>query len=1218
MDTNRLKRFATEARTILMQGVSHRLQALGFDLQTGQPEEIPQQMEGGAVFMNDVVSLDFYQKWMSLYRNIQARSIREVAEEAAYTWFNRFMAIQIMEKQGFVAPVLEYESEDIRVPAIVSDAVQGRLPEMREAERRQLMDLLEDPSKTEEQFALLIVAFCHANAIINKCFGAISDYTELLLPQNILSETGFLTMLNHTEFITEEQYASAELIGWLYQFYISDRKDEAFAKKGKYDPDEIAPATQIFTPNWIVKYMVENTVGRIWLDNNPYSDLNEKIPYLVDVQESIPTLKIEEPQQLKAADLASGSGHILNECFDLFYLIYQEEGYNRRAAIENILQHNILGIDLDTRAKQLAQFALLMKACQKDSSFLDGRVMPRVYAMPRPIHEVLPNFESVLPAFLMGSNQTMVKELSEALQLMNHADTLGSIMKFDLSESTRNTVMIRVQEYEEQMANGDIVTEENRQLLPYMRIILALTDHYAALCMNPPYMGSGRFDDVLSKYVKDNYEQSKADLFSVFMDVAINRLASNGKYGMINMHSWMFLSSFERLRQTLLNNYHIDSLLHLGPRTFDELSGEVVQNAAFVISKASVSGVPSKGTNSPQGADSQSVGSKLAVRTVRTDSGTYFRLVDGKNCGDKERMFLDAQANHTAKVYYPNVEQGNFEKIPGINIGYWASEDLINIFHDNPAVSTLGRVTLGMRTGDNERFLRRWHEISYSKAFCTANSSFDAIESKAKWFPYNKGGEFRKWYGNLEYFVNWENNGLEIKENTRRVYPQLGDNLGWKITSEDKYFHSGIAWSRISSSNFGVRQARYLIFDTAAPMFFPEDDKSYDYLTGLLCSKPAGYILNILNPTLTFQVGDVAKVPVLLTEDNVHLINTCVNINIDISKADWDSHETSWDFEANPLVALCNQYTQDGCGATSYRLENFVKDFEAEWQVKFNQLHQNEEELNRQFIEIYGLQDELTPDVPKDEITILQQGEISIEDNELVWHRDVLMKQFLSYAVGCMMGRYSIDKPGLILANQGDGIAQYNELVPNSRFEADDDGIIPLMSAQSDFADNATVRFKQWLAVAFGSEMLVDNLNFIEKCLGKSIDDYFVKDFWKDHKRMYQNRPIYWLFASKKGAFQCLAYMHRMDAYTAERIRTKYLLPHIEWLMQKQAEMEENQANLTAHERKELDSIVKQIQECREYHDRLHVIADQQIAFDLDDGVVVNYAKFGDVLAKIK
>ena len=1216
MDTGRLKHFATEARTILMQGVKNRLQALGFDLKTGEAQELPQEMDGGAVFMNDVVSTDFYRRWMSLYNNVKARSIREVAEEAAYTWFNRFMAIRIMEKQGFITPVLEFESDDIHVPAIVNEATQGRMPQMTDAVRSQLTELLDDPSKTSEQFALLIVAYCHNNPIINNCFGAIADYTELLLPVNILSEGGFLDMVNHTEFITDEQYASAELIGWLYQFYISDRKDEAFAKKGKYDPDEIAPATQIFTPNWIVKYMVENTVGRIWLDNNPYSDLNEKMPYLVEVQEGIPTLKIEDPQQLKAADLASGSGHILNECFDLFYLIYQEEGYNRRAAIENILQHNILGIDLDTRAKQLAQFALLMKACQKDNSFLDGRVMPRVYAMPRPIHEVLPNFESVLPAFLMGSNQTMVKELREALQLMNHADTLGSIMRFDLSESTRNTVMIRVQEYEEQMANGDIVTEENRQLLPYMRIILALTDQYAALCMNPPYMGSGRFDDVLSKYVKDNYEQSKADLFSVFMDVAINRLAPNGKYGMINMHSWMFLSSFERLRQTLLNNYHIDSLLHLGPRTFDELSGEVVQNAAFVISKASSPNITKESEDYSHRGNETFPAWEQSIPTLGINneqashySGTYFRLVDGKNCGDKERMFLDAQANHTTKVYYSGVEQEDFKMITGSIIGYWISTKMKLIF-SNSKIQEFADARQGMATTNNDRFLREWFEVNLKK-IGFGQSSEDDTCGNYKWFPYIKGGTYRKWYGNNELIVNFQNKGQEVCD---YIDSHSKVNHKGRVINRDKYFLPNITWSALSNSISLRYTPQGSIFDTKGQCLYTDTDGLKEQLMAFLNSCVSREILKIIAPTLDFNCGVIAQMPYKDEYVSMNLVESCKCI----AKQDWDSHETSWDFKANPLVALCNQYSQDGCGATSYRLENFVKDFETEWEEKFNQLHQNEEELNRQFIEIYGLQDELTPDVPLDEITILQQGEISIEDNELVWHRDVLMKQFFSYAVGCMMGRYSIDKPGLILANQGDGIAQYNELVPNRRFEADDDGIIPLMSAQSDFADNATVRFKQWLAVAFGSEMLVDNLNFIEKCLGKSIDDYFVKDFWKDHKRMYQNRPIYWLFSSKKGAFQCLSYMHRMDAYTAERIRTKYLLPHIEWLLQKQSEMETNAANLNPRERKELDNISKQIEECRDYHDRLHVVADKQIAFDLDDGVVVNYAKFGDVLYKLK
>ena len=1209
MDTGRLKRFSTEARTILMQGVKNRLQALGFDLKTGKTEELPQEMEGGAVFMNDVVSIDFYRRWMSLYNNVQSRSIREVAEEAAYTWFNRFMAIRIMEKRGFITPVLEYESEDIHVPAIVNEATQGRLPEMTETVRNQLMDLLDDPSKTSEQFALLIVAYCHDNPIINKCFGAIADYTELLLPVNILSEGGFIDMVNHTEFITDEQYVSAELIGWLYQFYISDRKDEAFAKKGKYDPDEIAPATQIFTPNWIVKYMVQNTIGRIYLDNNPYEDeLKEKWKYLVEPTEKTPQESIfhyDDLKELKTADLASGSGHILNEAFDIFYDLYINEGYSRKDAIENIFRYNLLGLDIDSRAKQLATFALLMKACQRDQSFLDGHLMPKIYSMPRPIKEVLPNYVAALPNFLLGTNLNMIEELTDALQLMNHADTLGSIMKFNLSDFTRNTVMVRVEEYEQMMASGEIVTEENLLLLSYMRIILALTEKYAAICMNPPYMGSSRFDSTLSQYAKDYYSHSKADLFAIFMDVAIERLACHGKYSMINMQAWMFLSSFEDLRRSLLNSEHIDSLLHLGPRTFDELSGEVVQNVSFVITKAIMT-------------------SDLANLT---SAGLYFRLVDGRNCADKERMFLEAKNNHTESVYYENVDQKNFEIISGFSISYWVSKKVLDYFRNSEPQNFIA--TQGMATCDNNRFLREWYEVNKNKLYLSCSSIDDAKSSCKKWFPYNKGGEKRRWYGNQEFVVNWENDGKEIKAYATHLYKSFTRT----IKNISYYFKSCISWSDVTSGNNSFRlYPNGFIFDVTGMSCFVEESTIYNWL-GLLNTNFYSKLAKIINPTLHFQVGDFRKLPFIKVEELP--FTDIVKKNIEIAKEDWNAHETSWDFETNELVSYVNESreTQMECvfidkdgqmgsyssdSKASFYVENLYNSYVTKWIDYFVELQNNEEELNRQFIEIYGMQDELTPDVPLDEITILQQGEISIEDNQLKWNADVVMKQLISYAIGCMMGRYSIDKPGLILANQGDGIERFNELVPNSSFEADDDGIIPLMSAQSDFADNATVRFKQWLVAAFGDETLVENLNFIEKSLGKSIDDYFVKDFWKDHKKMYQNRPIYWLFSSKKGAFQCLAYMHRMDAYTAERIRTKYLLPHIEWLLQKQNEMEANAANLNARERKELDNIGKQIEECREYHDRLHVVADQQIAFDLDDGVVVNYAKFGDVLCKLK
>ncbi|MDY4852095.1 MAG: BREX-1 system adenine-specific DNA-methyltransferase PglX [Prevotella sp.] len=1201
MDTGKLKRFATEARSILMKGVKHRLQSLGFDLKTGQAVEMPVQVEGGAVFMNDTVSTDFYMSWMSLYYNVQSRSIKEVAEEAAYTWFNRFMAIRIMAKQDFIAPVLEYESEYVRVPAIVSEARQGRMPRMRESVRCQLMELLEDDSKTSEQFALLIVAYCHENPIINKCFGAIADYTELLLPQNILSDGGFVDMINHTEFIADEQYASAELIGWLYQFYISDRKDEAFAKKGKYDADEIAPATQIFTPNWIVKYMVENTVGRIYIDNNPYCEIKDELKYLVGDKPSSNVLKVADLANLKVADLACGSGHILNECFDLLFKIYVEEGYSRRKAIEDILSKNLLGIDLDTRAKQLAMFALMMKACQKEQSFLDAKVMPRVYNMPRPIAEVIPSdwskkdatefLHGTIPHYMLGSNDKMTKEITDAILLMNHADTLGSIMKFDISEETRNAIMIRTQEYEQLLANGEIVPEAIQLLIPYMHVILALTDRYAAICMNPPYMGSGRFDSVLSKYVKDNYEEGKADLFSVFMLLAIDRLLPNGKYGMINMQSWMFLSSFEKLRTRMLTENCIDNMLHLGPRTFDELSGEVVQNTAFVITNC-------------EGNDA---------------TGAYYRLVDGKNCGDKERMFLSHICGNEdgQKIFYPNVSQQDFEKIPGCPIGYWVSENWIKKFEGhNLGTNAIARS--GFSTGNNDKYIRLWFEISTGASFFGFSSVNEYKKTTIKFVPFTAGGCFRKWYGNLYSVVNWSDTSSMHRPRT---------------TYSDLYFHEALTWNEVTSEKFSARYyPKGMLFEHSGVSMFPKSCVFY-YL-GFLNTPVLLEYLTILNPTLHNGAEVVSKVPFIYKEG--YAIENSVQQNISISKQDWDAHETSWDFQRNPLYEQFLECMEDelqnvipsgtsleelskyAVAEAMHPLTTCMHNYKDKWEMNFMRLHKNEEELNRQFIDIYSLQDELTPDVPLNEITILQQGEISIENDRIKWHDDVVMKQFISYAVGCIMGRYSIDKPGLILANQGDGVNEYNENVPNSRFEVDDDGIIPIMTSDTEFADNATHRFKQWLAIAFGYTHLVENLNFIEGALGKSLDDYFVKDFWKDHKKMYQNRPIYWLFASKKGAFQCIAYMHRMNAYTAERIRTKYLLPHIEWLMQKQSEMEENAANLSTAERKKLDSIRKQIDECREYHDRLHIVADEQIAFDLDDGVVVNYAKFGDVLQKLK
>ncbi len=961
MDTNRLKRFATEARNILMQGVVHRLSALGF-LPDGSVTEEPQQQGGGATFMGDTVTQDFYDKWQSLYHAVTERSIAEVAEEAAFTWFNRLVAIRILVKNGLASPVLEYESEDVLVPLLVSEARQGRMPKMNANSMHKLTNLLEDDSKTNEQFALLIVAYCHENPIINSCFGAMADYTELLLPNNILTEGGFVDMLNHTDFITDADYRSPELIGWLYQFYISERKDEVFAKKGKFEADEIPAATQIFTPNWIVKYMVQNTVGRIYLDNNPYeTQLQKKWKYLVEPSEKPSAdsiLKYEELTDLRVADLACGSGHILNECFDLLYDLYIAEGYGRGEAIENIFRHNLTGVDLDTRAKQLATFALLLKACQKDNAFADAHCLPNVLDMTGVVPKM--NEQELSDAclrFIGGYEDVAGEMLEQDFELLRDAENLGSIMKFNDDEDY--LAMLRYH-YEDWTEGGiEDCPEEIKALIPGVRLILALTDKYHALVMNPPYMGSGNMNSTLSKYVKSNYEEGKADLFSVFMLLTIDRLLPNGKYGMINMQSWMFLSSFEKLRTRLLTENRIDNMLHLGPRTFDELSGEVVQNTAFVISNC-------------EGKDA---------------TGSYYRLIEGKNCGDKERMFLEAKENEgkaivNSKFYivnYNNVSQQDFEKIPGCPIGYWVSEKMLNAM-TGIKISEYGISDGQNITGDNNKYLRLLWEVDYTKA-----------GKGNKWVPMAKGGSFRRWYGNIDTVVNWSSTA-------RNEYKQ---NPVARIQDEYLWYRTGITWNLICSGNgTGFRLLTSdTLFNKAAPTIVvkKEYENMANYILAYLNTYVTRNILKIMNPTFNTNIAEVFNLAIKI--QGQERVTELADQNISISKQDWDAHETSWDFEENPLLAVDEETYIDNINHEIERheketgehlcinpampeldsLEWRMEQYKQKWEHLFMQLHENEEELNRQFIDIYGLQDELTPDVPLDEITILQQGEVSIE-----------------------------------------------------------------------------------------------------------------------------------------------------------------------------------------------------------------------------------------------
>ena len=967
MDTNKLKRFATEARNKIRQGVVHKLLTLGFNAR-GEADEFPRKLQGSTLFRGQQLEESFYDQWIALYEAIQKHGLKAVYEEVAYTWFNRFVAIRILQMNGFIDRVLVFDNPDIRVPHIVTEARQGRFPVLTTSEQLRLRNIITDPTKTYEQFVILITAFCHATPILNRCFGSINDYTELLLPNDVLEEGGFVDMLNHTEFITETDYKTTELLGWLYQFYISERKDEVFAafKKGqKAEAEDIAPATQIFTPNWIVKYMVENTLGRIYLDNNPGSALEEQMPYLVAKAEGTEEAiyRYERLEDLRVIDPACGSGHILLEAFDLLYAMYLDEFYSREEAIKAIFAHNLVGIDLDTRARQLATFALLLKACQRDDRFLDAHCLPQVLDMPAgnrdTWRDTLGHFDC---CYGLTSSQSPCEEIDAAFQLLEQAPNLGSTMKFAISERTRVYLQERVACYEEKPQ----FSQDFEPLVQGFRLILALTDRYAAVIANPPYMGSGKMNEVLSEYVKKNYAEGKGDLFSVFMQVAESMLEPNGKYGMINMQSWMFLSSFEKLRTHILSQLHIDSMLHLGPQTFDELSGEVVQNTAFVISK----------------------------HQPLEEGGTYYRLVDGNNCREKEELFLAHRCNNEDgnRIYYPNVSQKNFEKIPGSPIGYWLGSNWGNIFNNYVSLGNKFAFKKGMSTGDNARFIRGWSEVSLEDIIFKCSSNEESLSFTQKWYPINYGGTYRKWYGNQHSVANWLHNGEEMKSNATIL--NNGGHWSRYITSTDYFFRPGLSWNAISSGNICVRYfADGFIFCSASMCGYGESIKP---VIGLLNSKVATDILKVLAPTMNYGPLQVKEIPYI---EKIKEYTPTIEHNIDIAKSDWDAHETSWDFQRNELLTIdaetyadniqyqiekheketgekiCIDPAAPELGSLAWRMEQY----KLKWEKLFMQLHANEEELNRQFIDIYGLQDELTPDVPLDEVTILQQGEISIE-----------------------------------------------------------------------------------------------------------------------------------------------------------------------------------------------------------------------------------------------
>jgi type II restriction/modification system DNA methylase subunit YeeA len=1170
------KTFAQQSRALLMEGVANKLMYWGFN-KDGSISEEPNPVAGGYVFRGKVFDDKTVPKlWRSLHQAIKTKGIDVVKEEAAYTWFNRMMALQIMAKNDYLDAQLVYVPGMANTPQILQKARQGQYSFLNSKEQERLKRIITDFSKEQEAFALLLVGYCHSHKMLNNVFGKLDDYTELLLPDNMLQDSGFLHLLNTTDAISDDQYQEVELIGWLYQFYISERKDEVFAsfkKKKKAEAKDIPAATQIFTPNWIVKYMVQNTVGKIWLDKNPNSKIKSSLKYLVE-NESDATSEpiISEVSQLTLIDPAVGSGHILVEGFDLLYQMYMEEYYTPEEAVESILKNNLFGLDLDDRAAQLATFAILLKAAKQYRDVFTKGWLPNVYAMP----EYAAFSDQEIKDFLGSEGTGYEKELKLALSLMEQSKNLGSTMKLSLNEDSRAFIDKRFDEIKNtdfRDINTEIVYQKIKIFIP---VLLTLTKKFASVVANPPYMGSGNMNDGLKKYIDSKYILTKGDLCTVFMDCAYEFLIKNGKYAMINQTSWMYKTTFLGLRKYINKNYHIESMLHLGPRVFDELSGEVVQSTAFSISKKALN---------------------------KNRIGVYFDLVNPKNSNGKESLFLN-------RICF-KFDTDSIKEIPDYIIGYWISQKGLELFSKSKSLSTFGDIKKGLATGDDSTFLRLWFELANYKIKYNFNPSENI--KNYKWFPINKGGGYRKWSGNFEHVINWENDGERIRnfKDERGKLRSRPQNLSFS-------FLPGITYNIISSKGFSGRMTDCpSMMSDAGPTIYNLTDPNY--MLALLSSSVGKYYFKALCPGFKYDTGAVGKFPVIYLKND--LINLIVDTNVSISKNDWNSRETSFDFAKSPLI---NDNKNIKEAFNNWRLSVTSNFFE---------LQKNEEELNSLFIKMYGLENELTQDVSLGEISILKeeifQKEIeNLEETfknhgkdaiEIPINRGEVISQFISYSIGLFMGRYRLDKPGLNIAHPNpikEELASYN--YNQGEVTIDQDAILPIMGKNCNFIDDVVKQFSQLLDTIWGHEQRTENINFIQECLDKELEKFLVNDFWSYHCNMYKKTPIYWLFSSKKGAFQVLVYMHRMNEFTVEKIRANYLLEHLKYLKSEIAQKEANASNLSTAESKQLDKLRTDLVECEQYDLVLKNVADQQIKFDLDDGVAKNYELFETVVAKIK
>ena len=1128
MDKNAIKKFAVWARRELIERVSQKAMQYGIE-----KDNI---IDAAADSINGTVLTDIQKNQRrALISQINHKGFEEVMEEVAYTWFNRFIALRFMEVNGYLPTRVRVftDEENNFKPQIIDEALHLDLDGLN-------MDRVyefKNANQTEELYKYLLITQCNAlNSVLPGMFQRIADYTELLLPDNLLREGSVIEQM--ISLIPEEDWQDAvQIIGWLYQYYISEKHDEIVnINKGTVKQEDVPAATQLFTTDWVVRYMVDNSLGRYWLERHPESSLAEKLDFLVKPKtEKIQTVnETVTPQDMSFFDPCMGSGHILAYAFDVLMEIYREYGYTDREAVAEIMQNNLYGFDIDERCTQLAYFVVMMKARQYDARFFKRGIYPQVY-YPKMDHE-LKAYGSLLRVDTLEAQP-------EELEVLTLFD-----MDYDIRLNDWNC----------------------RRLL---------FQKYAVVCTNPPYLN--KYNDKLKKFVTENYKAYSGDLFSVFIYRNFGFCKKEGYSAFMTPFVWMFIKTYEKLREYIVNSKFITSLIQMEYSAFEEAT---VPICSFVLQNC-------KSEN----------------------KSLCFRLSEFKGGMEVQKEKVMEAIKKPDCGYFYEAQQSNFSKIPGTPIAYWASSTAYSAFiNGNPFP---GETKKGVLTGDNERFLRLWHEVSYSKTGYTMKSHEDMVSSGLKWFPVTSGGYMRKWYGNCDTIVNLENDGLDIRTTVRN----------YRLREAAYYFREALTWTEVSSGIFSCRYVpEGVLFGNGGPVSF-FFNSHLKYTLGLLNSKITMSIMAYLAPTINYGPEQIKKLPVLFSnQENVNLL---VDKNISLSKIDWDSFETSWDFKRHPLVYIVSpEYWNDShYGKTNSRLQNVFQVWEAECNNRFNQLKANEEELNRIFIDIYGLQDELTPEVEDKDVTVRKAD----------LQRDI--KSLISYAVGCMFGRYSLDVAGLVYAggewdkvNCTEG-AREGTLGCDSKYityPADKDNIIPICDDDY-FTDDMVGRFVKFIETVYGSDTLEENLKFIADALGgkgqprEVIRNYFLNDFYADHCKIYQKRPIYWLFDSgKKNGFKVLIYMHRYQPDTIARIRTDYVHEQQSRYRTAIADMENRIANASTGERvklnKALNRLKDQDSELRTYEEKIHHLADQMIAIDLDDGVKVNYAKFQDVLSKIK